>query len=172
MKKIFLLLSIVSVFGLTGCNNDDDVVAVGDGDTISEVFETNPPVNFFPDGNGVYQVLVPLNPKIYSSDVILVYRLSGQNNLGNDIWEPIPTNYNLNEGTLSYYFDFSQDEVVIYLESSFDPGLRTDFSRNQIFRIVIVPGYVAQNLSGNDYETVMSAVKETNNGSVEIKTIK
>lgn len=168
MKKIFLLLSIVSVFGLTSCNNDDDV----DYDTYPEVFETNPAVNFLPDADNIYSVTVPLNPKIYPSDVVLVYRLAGTNNLGNDIWEPIPTDYDLDQGTLKYYFDFSQDDVVIYLVSSFDPAIRPDFSRNQIFRIALVPGYVAQNVDTNNYDAVMSAIKEVNNGSVQIKTIK
>lgn len=167
MKKIFLLLSIVSVFGLTSCNNDDDNV---DFDTYPEVFEVDN-VNFTAAAN--YQVLVPLNPKILPNDVVLVYRLSGANQLGNDIWEPIPTTYNLDEGQLDYNFDFSQNEVVIYLDTTFDPMLRQDFSLNQIFRIVLVPGYVAQNLDSNNYDVVMSALKAGNGSKeIEIQTIK
>lgn len=160
MKKIFLLLSIVSIFGLTSCGSDD----IGP-DTYPEVFEVDN-VNFIASGN--FQALIPLNPKIYSTDVVLVYRLSGTNQLGNDIWEPIPTTYNLAEGQLDYNFDFSQDDVVLYLDAAFDPMLRQDFSLNQIFRIVLVPGYVAQNLGSKDYDAVMSALKE-NNGSKEIQ---
>jgi len=162
MKKIFLLLSIVSVFGLTSCSNDDDRP---DNDTFPEVFEVNN-VNFIASGN--FQALVPLSPKIFSSDVVLVYRLAGANQLGNDIWEPIPTTYNLTEGQLNYNFDFSQDEVVLYLDTTFDPMLRQDFSLNQVFRIVLVPGYVAQNLDSKNYDVVMSALK-ANNGSKEIE---
>jgi len=170
MKKIFLLLSIVTVLGLTGCSKDDDNRV--DNDTYSEVFEPDP-INFLPDVNGDYTVVVPLNPKIYSSDVVLVYRLSGTNNLGNDIWEPIPTDYNLSQGGLSYYFDFSQDDVAIYLQASFDPALRPDFSRNQIFRIVIVPGYFSKTIDVNNYDAVMSALAEKKGvDSIEIKTIK
>lgn len=167
MKKIFLLLSIVSVFGLTACSSDDDV----DFDTIPEVFETNPPVNFTAAGN--YQVTVPLIPKILASDVVSVYRLSGANNLGNDIWEPIPTTYNLPQGTLNYNFDFSQDEVVIYLDATFDPMARQDFSLNQIFRIVLIPGYIAQDLDTNNYDAVMSAINQGNGGKqIEIQSLK
>lgn len=165
MKKIFLLLSIVGVFGLTSCESDDDL----DYDTYPEIFEVDN-VNFIASGN--FEAIIPLDPPIYSTDVVMVYRLSGVNNFGNDIWEPIPTTYNLNEGQLDYNFDFSQDDVVIYLDATFDPMLRQDFSLNQVFRIVLVPGYVAENLNSNDYDTVMSAVKDANNGSVQIKTIK
>lgn len=165
MKKIFLLLSIVGVFGLTSCESDDDL----DYDTYPEIFEVDN-VNFIASGN--FEAIIPLDPPIYSTDVVMVYRLSGVNNFGNDIWEPIPTTYNLNEGQLDYNFDFSQDDVVIYLDATFDPMLRQDFSLNQVFRIVLVPGYVAENLNSNDYDAVMSAVKDANNGSVQIKTIK
>lgn len=162
MKKIFLLLSVVSVFALTGCSDDDP-----DNDTFPEVFEPQP-VNFTAAGN--FTATIPLNPRILPNDVVLVYRLSGQNNSGNDIWEPIPTTYNLPQGTLNYNFDFSQNDVVLYLDATFDPMLRQDFSLNQIFRIVLVPGYVAQNLDTNDYDAVMSAVKNAK-GSDEIRII-
>lgn len=164
MKKIFLLLSIVSVFGLTSCNNDDDIIV----EQRPEVFEPAA-INFLASGN--YTVTVPLNPTIGYNETILIYRLSGSNNFGNDIWEPIPTTYNLQEGTLNYFFDFSMDDIVIYLDADFDPSLRPDFSLGQIFRVVILPGYVADNLNTNDYDTVMSAVKQAG-GSAEIKTIK
>ncbi|PZR22518.1 MAG: hypothetical protein DI539_05475 [Flavobacterium psychrophilum] len=165
MKKIFLLLSIVSVFGLTGCSSDDDNV---DYDTYPEVFEVAN-VNFTAAAN--YQIVVPLNPKIYPNDVVLVYRLSGANQLGNDIWEPIPTTYNLPQGQLNYNFDFSQDDVAIYLDASFDPMQRQDFSLNQIFRIVLVPGYVAQNLDSNNYDVVMSALAEKQGKAVQIEKL-
>lgn len=167
MKKIFLLLSIVSVFGLTACSSDDDV----DFDTIPEVFETNPPVNFTAAGN--YQVTVPLIPKILASDVVSVYRLAGTNDIGNDVWKPLPATYFLPQGTLDYTFDFSQDDVVIYLDATFDPMARQDFSLNQIFRIVLIPGYIAQDLDTNNYDAVMSAIKQGNGGKqVEIQSLK
>lgn len=135
MKKIFLLLSIISTFTFTSCNVDDDEI---DNDTIGEMFHVDN-VNFV--ASGQYRALIPLNPTIYSSDVILVYRWAGVNSRNNDIWEPVPNTYNLDEGRLSYFFDFSVDDVVLYLESEFDPMLRQDFSLNQSFRIVIVPAW-------------------------------
>jgi hypothetical protein len=167
MKKIFLLLSIVSIFGLTACSNDDDRV---DHDTFPETFETKP-VNF--TAAGEYSVTVPLIPKILASDVVLVYRLSGVNNLGNDVWQPLPAFYDVPQGSLNYSFDFSQDDVVIYLNASFDPMLRQDLAFNQIFKIALVPGFVAKNLKSNDYDVVMSALENAKiKGNVQIETIK
>ncbi|MGQ2983840.1 hypothetical protein [Flavobacterium sp.] len=150
MKKIFLLLSIVSTFALTSCNVDDDRP---DNDTISEMFHVDN-VNFV--ASGQYRALVPLNPAIYSSDVILVYRWAGVNSLNHDIWEPVPNTYNLDEGKLSFFFDFSVDDVVLYLESEFDPMLRQDFSLNQSFRIVIVPAYDNSARMNMSYDSVVA----------------
>ena len=159
MRKIFLLLSVVGTLAFTSCDNDDDVTYI-DNDTISEVFEVDN-VNFVESGD--YTVTIPLDPKIYSSDVVLVYRLSGTDPLGDDIWEQVPTRYYLDEGTLDYFTDFSVNSVAIYLDADFDPLLRQDFSLNQIFRIVIVPGYFSDMVDVNDYDAVMSALGKGGN---------
>ncbi len=164
MRKIFLLLSVVGTLAFTSCDNDDDVYI--DNDTISEVFEVAN-VNFVDTGD--YTVTIPLNPTIYSSDVILVYRLSGTDPLGDDIWEQVPTRYYLDEGTLDYFTDFSVNSVAIYLDADFDPILRQDFSLNQVFRIAIVPGYFSDTVNVNDYDAVMSALSA--GGSQQVKVI-
>jgi hypothetical protein len=48
--------------------------------------------------------LVAFDPPIYSSDVVLTYRLSGSNSQG-DIWEPLPETYYFNNGTLDFVID-------------------------------------------------------------------
>jgi hypothetical protein len=163
MRKIFLLLSVVGTLAFTSCDNDDDVYV--DNDTISEVFEVAN-VNFVETGD--YTVTIPLEPKIYSSDVVLVYRLSGTDPLGDDIWEQVPTRYYLDEGTLDYFTDFSVNSVAIYLDADFDPILRQDFSLNQVFRIVIVPGYFSDTVNVNDYDAVMSALSAGGNQEVQV----
>lgn len=172
MKKIFLLLSIVSVFGLTSCNNDDDV----DYDTYPEVFDT-PPVTFSPN-NGRYEAIVPLNPNILSTDVVTVYRRTVDN--GTTVWEPIPTTLyipNVNNPNVDlevdYNFNFTTTDVLLYMQATLDLATTPQYTQNQIFRIVLIPGYVAKNLDTNNYNAVMSAIKEANNGTpVQIKTIK
>ncbi len=156
MKKILLLFTAAGLLSLTGCNNDDDV----DNDTIAEVFEVDN-VTFTSAGN--YAVTIPLTPNIYTTDMVLVYRLSGTDN-GNDVWEPIPTSYNFDDGThLNYYFDFSIDKVVLYLQADFDPNLEPGFSQNQVFRIMIVPGY------GSNFRTSANAMDQFKDYNAVIK---
>ena len=171
MKKIFLLLSIVSVFGLTGCNSDDDKT---DFDTYPEVFDTQP-LSFTPDQNGRYSALVTLNPAILGTDVVSVYRRTTDD--GFTVWEPIPTTLYLPNGNaedleIDYRFNFTTNDVQLYMQSTFDLATAPSYTQNQVFRIVLIPGYIAQNLDTNNYDAVMSAVKDANNGAVTIKTIK
>ncbi len=161
MKKIFLLLSIIGTLTLSGCSVNDDDGGYVDNDTISEVFFVDN-VNFTAPGD--FQAIIPLSPKIFASDVILVYRFTGVNALGNDIYEMLPTTYFLDEGELNFFFDHSVDDVVLYLESDFDPMLRQDFSLNQSFKIVIVPGYFSSTVDVSNHDAVMSALKDLNGG--------
>lgn len=170
MKKIFLLLSIVSVFGLTACSNDDDNV---DHDTFPEVFDTKP-INFTPDVNGRYSALVPLQPNILSSDVVLVYRRA--NDDGFNVWQPIPRTIFLPNGTnpdleIDYDFNFTTTDVLLYMGATFNLNTAPLYTQNQVFRIVLVPGFIAKNLDTNNYDAVMSAL-EKENGKIEIQTIK
>lgn len=151
MKKIFLFFALAGMAVFTGCNNDDDV----DSDTISEVFEING-VDFFAADN--YTVVVPLNPPIFSSDVVLVYRRVGSSQ-GNPIWRLLPQTYFFPEGELEYITDFTVNDVSINIDSDFNLGLVPEFTQNQTFRIVIVPGYFSNTVDVNNYDAVMSALE-------------
>lgn len=179
MKKIFLLFSAVGLLSLTGCTNDDD--NYGDGDTIAEVFEVS---NVdFSTNDVVNSITIPLDPAIYSSDMVLVYRLSGITPSGKDIFELMPTTYHFDNGTanpdfLSYYFDFSVDDVVVYLESNFDLSGMSDYTDNQVLRVMIIPGYgsnfrtSASSLEQfKDYDAVVKkyGIKESNIKQISVK---
>ena len=168
MKKILLLFTALGMFSLTGCNKDDDRT---DNDTYSEVFEVDN-VNFTTT-NTVNSISIPLDPVIYTSDVILVYRLSGTDS-GKDVWEPLPTTYNFtNDDKLSYYFDFSIDKVVVYLESNFSLVSQSAFTQNQVFRVVIVPGYFSKTTkAGIDYRDYNAVIKAYGINEKNMKVIK
>lgn len=157
MKRIFLLLAIVGMTAFTGCSNEDDRV---DNDTIAEVYEIRN-VNFLNDGTGFYGIVSDLTPQIYNSDMVLVYRRSGSFN-GTPIWQSIPqTIYFDNGEELDYNFDFTVNDVSIFLNYTDTSVLTPEFISNQLFRVVIIPGYLS-NRGGavvdlTDYNAVIEA---------------
>lgn len=159
MKRIFLLLAIVGMTAFQSCNSDD-TADQKDTDTIAEVFEINQGTTFTA-GNG-YKISYPLNPQIYSSDMILVYRLSGTDG-GNDVWEALPQTYFFTNGAefLQFTFDFSIRNLNIYIDSNFPAEQEPAFSANQVFRVVIVPGFLSNKgtstVDFSDYNAVIQA---------------
>jgi hypothetical protein len=139
MKKIFSLFAIFGLLIFSSCSDDDNDV---DYDTISHVFEINK-ADFSPTANS--EMYVDFDSRIYSGDVILVYRYDGADpETGRDIWVPLPESHYYTDGSLhfAYKFDFTQDNVRIYTEGfalNANP-IPSDFVVDQIFRIVIVPG--------------------------------
>jgi hypothetical protein len=104
MKKITLLLAFIGIITLQGCtvNEVQDTV---DNDTIAEVFELKN-VNFsFDNTSGKYFIYRNLNPQIYASDNILIYRMSDVINSSTPVWQLIPRTLYLNSGELDYDYD-------------------------------------------------------------------
>jgi hypothetical protein len=161
MKRIFLLLAMVATTAFTSCTNEDDRV---DSDTIAEVFEINQNTSFTAANN--YTVNYTLNPQIFNSDMILIYRLSGTSG-GNDVWEALPQTYYFGGGVeyLQYTFDFTVNNINIYLDSNFDPAEEPAFSLNQVFRVVVIPGYLSNkggtSVDLSNYNAVMQAYNLT-----------
>lgn len=167
MKRILLLLAIVGMTAFQGCSNDDDRI---DRDTIAEVFEINQNTTFT-QANG-YTINYSLVPPIFNSDMILIYRLSGTSG-GRDIWEALPQTYFFSNGAefLQYTFDFTTANINIYIDSNFPAEQEPAFSVNQVFRVVIVPGFLSNkpakssdkgtvtpaSVDYNDYYAVMKA---------------
>ncbi|WP_271767745.1 hypothetical protein [Aquimarina algiphila] len=155
MKKIFTLLCITT-FMLTSCSNDDDT----DFDTIGQSFEVDN-VDFIGPEFAV-NIPFPVGVEVFDADVVLVYRLEEVVN-GNDVWEPLPTPLIILDsgGELTYRFNFTLNDVDILLDTP-DIGLvGTNFTDNQVFRIVIVPSRFAQDskIDFSDINAVQSALK-------------
>ena len=138
--------------GLDGQNGQDSI--------ISEVFELKN-ISFTNSGNG-YKIYQTLNPKIFASDVILIYRLSETINNTTPIWQPIPRTLFLIQGELDYDFDFSKQDFTIYAGGTYNLSLTPTYINNQTFRIVIVPGAFSNksaNLTQMSYEDVIAKYK-------------
>ena len=156
MKKIILLLSIITFTILSSCSGEDGAPGKNGQDAlISEVFELQN-VNFGNSGNG-YKIFQNLNPNIYASDVILIYRKSGLLTNGNPIWQPIPRTLYVTQGELDYDFDFSKQDFTIYAGGTYNLSLTPAYITNQTFRIVIVPGAFSNRLRKDmTYEEVIA----------------
>lgn len=158
-KNITLLFAFVSMIMLQACSVNENNNPV-DNDTISEVFELRN-VNFGYDGGNNYSIYQTLNPQIFPSDVILIYRLSGIINSNTPIWQQIPRTLYLPEGELDYDFDFSKQDFTIYAGGTYDLTLTPSYITNETFRIVIVPGYLSnkgqKSVDTSDYNAVIKA---------------
>jgi hypothetical protein len=164
MKKITLILAFIGMIALQSCSNDSSNSSTIDNDTISEVFEYSN-VNFTME-NG-YSQLLTYPHSIYTSDMVLVYRLSGYYQ-GEKIWKPLPETYFFDDGTLDlrYDFDFTRFDTELHMEGFDLPAVSAGYSLGQVFRVVIVPAYFGKQnkVAVTDYNTVMKALNlnETN----------
>lgn len=151
MKKITLILALIGMITLQSCSTNED------NDTISEVFEyTN--VNFLPND---YTVVLNYPHSIYTSDMVLVYRLSGSFQ-GEDIWKLLPETYFFDDGTLDlrYDFDFTRYDAEVKIEGYDLAGVSSAFTLNQILRVVVIPGYeVGNKRNGVDFKDYKAVIK-------------
>lgn len=159
MKKITYLFAFIGMVALQSCtvNEVQDNV---DNDTIAEVFELRN-VNFsYNASTGNYFIYRELNPLIFSSDNILIYRMSGSINSNTPIWQLIPRTLFLNEGELDYDFDFSREDFTIYADGTYNLSNTPQYINNQTFRIVIIPGFFSNKMANpvdlNDYNAVIN----------------
>jgi hypothetical protein len=138
MKKITLCLALMGLLVLQSCTINE-VNDQNDNDTISEVFEYQN-VDLMAT-NGYRQVLT-FPHAIYVSDMVLVYRLASTGPAG-DVWKLVPETYYFNNGTLDFGYrnDFTRYDAEVSLFGFDLLGLNTSFKLDQIFRVVIIPGY-------------------------------
>lgn len=174
MKKLLLVCVSIGLFFLQSCSITEDNTGIpgpqgppGLDAEIAEVFELKN-FNFgynIEDGYHIYQ---KLTPKIFASDVILIYRLSGTIDSNTPIWQPIPRTLFLPQGELDYDFDFSREDFTIYAGGNYNLNLTPQYLNNQTFRIVIVPGNFSTLVDKNNYNAVIS---ELNINENQIKKI-
>ncbi len=166
MKNIITLLIVVGIFSFQSCTVNE-VDSPVDNDTISTVFENETPYNF--TVNNGYKINFRLPYTIYSSDMVLVYRLTGTVN-GNDLWEFLPETHYFPDGTrdFSYNFDFTRNDVQVYLEGNNLGSLNSIYRLNQTFRFVIIPAELRYAVDVNKYSQVMNTL---NLQESQVKTI-
>jgi hypothetical protein len=172
MKKLFAGLLIGGFFifqscegppgppGLPGQDGQDGI------NLLSEVLEVN--VNFTDANN--YEAVFDFAPPIFEGDVVLAF-LQWETIENNNVWRALPQTIFFEEGVLIYNFDFSRVDFRLFLDTTFEPELLgNDWTDNQVFRIVIVPGDFANaRLDLTDYEAVMRLINASEEDVVKLK---
>lgn len=134
---------------------------------LSEVFEIEG-VNFTSANQfrEVFEFTRPIEP----SDKIASFILWQIDNEV-DIWRPLPQTVFLPSGIMIYNFDFSRFDFSFFLEANFPLNqVPTDFSRNQIFRIAIIPADFANaRLDLSDYNAVMEFLGKTEEDVIKLR---
>jgi len=78
--------------------------------------------------------------ELVESDKVLIYRLGGVDQEGNDIWRLIPQVVFHQNGIFTYDYDFTFYDYSIFLTGDFDLNtLEPGFRNEQVFRVLIVP---------------------------------
>jgi hypothetical protein len=162
MKKIITLLAVFGIMVFSSCEGPPGPPGIpGQDGLIAEAIEiTN--VSF--TASNSFGVFKTFGVPIYASDMVLVYRLSAIVN-GTDVWSLLPETHYFNDGTLdfSYDFDFTRNDVNIFLVGNNLGTVSDQFRINQIFRIVIIPANLVNGIDKKNYNAVMSTLKISEN---------
>ncbi|MEB2786712.1 hypothetical protein [Algoriphagus persicinus] len=134
--------------GAPGFDGEDGV------NIVSEVFEVE--VDFTPANN--FSEIFTFDPIIVESDVVLsfvLWEVDGQT----PIWRAMPqTAYFQEGGILVYNYDFTRSDFSLFLDGNLDLStLSTDWTDNQLFRVVVLPGDFASTnarIDLTDYDAV------------------
>ncbi|RAR70858.1 hypothetical protein [Flavobacterium aciduliphilum] len=161
MRKMTLLLACIGMISLQSCSVNETPatqVVTNNNQFLATTYEYN--ASFTTTNN--FSTLLTFPKPIYSSDMVLVYRLAGSVN-GSDLWKLLPETYYMNDGSLDfrYDFDFTKYDVSVYMVGYDLPGVSTAYRLNQVIRVVIIPSNFGKQMSTtldyHNYEAVSKA---------------
>lgn len=108
-----------------------------------------------------YAHLEPYGFDVLSSDVTLVYVLWDVEN-SKDIWRLLPQQVFFEEGLMQYNFDFTDEDVNIFLDATFPlPTLGNQWTTDQVFRVVVIPADNVGRVNYADYNATMQRLNLT-----------
>jgi len=109
-------------------------------------------VDFRPQDD--YEAIFNFTPPIERSDVVLCY-IQWEVVSGRPVWRLLPQSVLFNEGTLQYQYDFTNIDFRLFLEANFSLALLgAEWTRNQTFRVVVVPSDFGGRMDYTNYEQV------------------
>ncbi|WP_027137500.1 hypothetical protein [Gaetbulibacter saemankumensis] len=155
MKKLIQIITLSLIFmACEGPQGPPGPPGRDGGLIVSDAFEIE--INF--NSNNNYEHFEAYGFQVYPYDVVMAY-ISWATDNGQDIWRPLPQSTIFNEGTLTYNFDFTQDDVRLFLDGDIDFSLLDDgWTQNQVFRIVVIPADNVDAVDLNDYNNVIETL--------------
>jgi hypothetical protein len=161
MKKSVASLLILVLVIFTSCIGEQGPPGK-DGESLTgSIFEITG--DFKAQNNYELFFEFPTNFEIYSSDIVMVYilweQVNGSDGKTIDVWRALPQTIILNEGVLQYNFDYTKEDVKVFLDGTVDFNtLLPAEKNNQTFRIAVLPAAFAENKSIDikNLETVMN----------------
>lgn len=157
MKHISYLILAFASFFMMSCDGDPGPQGPPGADgglLVSSAFEIE--IDFNTEND--YSFIEDYGFDVFPSDVTLVYILWDTVN-GQDIWRLLPQTVEFENGTLVYNYDFTQTDVSFFLEGTTDlDSLGSEWTQNQVFRVVVVP---ADNIDGLDVSNLNVVMQAT-----------
>ena len=144
MKKLTVIIMLFASVFILSCegpmgppgNPGEDGTSL-----LGTVFEMEG--DFLPSDNFELFFDFPQNFEIYDTDVVLVYILwdvVNVNGKNTDVWRLLPQTIVLDEGVIQYNFDYTVNDVKIFLETTIPVNdLLPAETQDQVFRIAVLP---------------------------------
>ena len=173
MKKITLVLGVLFSLLIISCEGPEGPPGFDGENGVDgiqgQVFEVNGIDFTYNSDDNLYETIITYinytNFEVLKQDAILVYRFDGTVPLNDgadvDSWGLIPQNFFLPEGTMQYVSSHTLVDVQILIDGNFNlASLSSDFTQNQIFRIVIIPSEFASSgkMDTSNISSVMNSL--------------
>lgn len=141
MKKFTTIILLTTVIFMSSCEGPMGPPGVDGDSLIGTIFEMEG--DFKASNNYELFFDFPANFEIYETDVVLVYILWDVvtvNGKQTDVWRLLPQTVILDEGFIQYNFDYTVNDVRIFLETTIPKNeLLPSETQNQVFRIAVLP---------------------------------
>lgn len=161
MKRFLLLLPLIAILftacegeqGPPGFDGFDGQDGQDGGLIVASAFEII--VDFNASNN--FEFTESYGFDVFPSDVTLVY-IEWETAAGESIWRLLPQTTYLDDGILVYNYDFSQDDVRVFLDGTTNFNtLDSSFTQDQLFRVVVVPADNVDGLDTSNLDAVLQA---------------
>jgi hypothetical protein len=141
MKKLTTMILLFASAFILSCEGPMGPPGEDGTNLLGTIFELEG--DFQPSNNYELFFDFPNNFEIYDTDVVLVYILwdvVNVNGKNTDVWRLLPQTIVLDEGVIQYNFDYTVNDVRIFLEATipFSELLPAE-TQDQVFRIAVLP---------------------------------